>query len=24
VPYRDGRYLIGLDKSLGTYWLFLR
>jgi hypothetical protein len=23
APYIDGRYRIGLDKSLGTYWLFL-
>lgn len=24
VPYKDGRYLISLDRSLGTYWLVLR
>jgi len=24
APYRDGRYLIKLDRSLQTYWLFLR
>jgi len=24
APYIDGRYRIGLDKSLATYWLFLR
>lgn len=24
APYRDGRYVIKLDRSLQTYWLFLR
>jgi hypothetical protein len=24
APYKEGRYVIGLDKSLDTHWLFLR
>jgi hypothetical protein len=24
ATYKDGRYLINLDRSLGTYWLVLR
>jgi hypothetical protein len=24
APYKDGRYLISLDRNLGTYWLVLR
>lgn len=24
APYKDGRYIINLDRNLGTYWLVLK